>query len=225
VSAKESPVANGDFMPRTRTQVITDELRRQIQAGELAAGTPLRQVEIAARFGASTTPVREAFSALQREGLLQYATHRGAVVFRPSLSDLRENYEIRVALESLAAEHAAREATPERLEAIEAFHAVMEAAITDPVEFARLNRDLHRLIYEAAGRPRLSALIDTLRDAATAYVHVLATHTPDSRIAHAEHARIVAALRAHAPRKAAKATADHLNHNFERIAAELADAG
>ena len=89
--------------PRTVAGLVAERLRAQIVAGELASGSKLRQVEIARRFGVSTTPVREALAALQREGLVRLHPQRGAVVFVPTVADLREHYEIRAALEALAA--------------------------------------------------------------------------------------------------------------------------
>ena len=79
---------------RRRTPARGDRRRRP------QAGTKLRQVEIARRFGVSTTPVREALAALQREGLVRLHPQRGAVVFVPTVEDLREHYEIRAALEA-----------------------------------------------------------------------------------------------------------------------------
>ena len=89
--------------PRTVSGLVAERLRAQIVAGELPSGSKLRQVEIARRFGVSTTPVREALAALQREGLVRLHPQRGAVVFVPTVADLREHYEIRAALEALAA--------------------------------------------------------------------------------------------------------------------------
>ena len=89
--------------PRTVAGLVAERLRAQIVAGELPAGTKLRQVEIARRLDVSTTPVREALAALQREGLVRLHPQRGAVVFLPTVEDLREHYEIRAALEAVAA--------------------------------------------------------------------------------------------------------------------------
>src|SRR5215208_7111485 len=97
--------ASADILdaPRTVAGLVAERLRAQIVAGELPAGDGARSVEIARRFDVSTTPVREALAALQREGLVRLHPQRGAVVFLPSVQDLREHYEIRAALESLAA--------------------------------------------------------------------------------------------------------------------------
>src|ERR1700710_2315267 len=95
-------------MPTSRTisAAVARERREDIQRGVLAPGTPLRQTEIAAQYGVSTTPVREAFALLQREGVLTRSEHKGVVVFRPTLADLHESYYIRVPLEALATRHA-----------------------------------------------------------------------------------------------------------------------
>src|ERR1700755_1265283 len=89
--------------PRTIAGQVAARLRAEIVAGERAPGSKLRQVEIAKRYGVSTTPVREALAMLQREGLVRLHAQRGAVVFLPSVADLREHYEIRGALEALPA--------------------------------------------------------------------------------------------------------------------------
>src|SRR3954449_739292 len=93
--------------PRTVAGQVAEHLKAEILAGERAPGSRLPQVEIARALGVSTTPVREALAGLQREGLVRLHPQRGAVVFLPSVGDLKEHYEIRAALESLAAAKAA----------------------------------------------------------------------------------------------------------------------
>src|SRR6185437_9554566 len=92
---------------------IATALRQEIVSGQLLGGSRLPQMEIAQRFGVSTTPVREAFGLLQRDGLVQIDTNRGVTVFVPTIQDLVEHYEIRMALEMLAAEKAAERFQPE----------------------------------------------------------------------------------------------------------------
>src|SRR3954453_10906907 len=98
--------------PRTVAGQVAEHLKAEILAGDSAPGTRLPQVEIARTLGVSTTPVREAFAALQREGLVRLHPQRGAVVFLPSVEDLREHYEIRAVLEALAAAKAAARFQP-----------------------------------------------------------------------------------------------------------------
>src|SRR3954454_15955157 len=87
--------------PRTVAGQVAEHLKAEILAGERAPGSRLPQVEIARALGVSTTPVREALATLQTEGLVRLHPQRGAVVFLPSVGDLREHYEIRGALEAL----------------------------------------------------------------------------------------------------------------------------
>jgi DNA-binding GntR family transcriptional regulator len=216
----DAPLSAGE--PRTRAEFVADELRRMIVRGELHAGERLRQVEIAKRFSVSTTPVREAFTSLAREGLLRQDAHRGFVVFLPTRDDLRENYEIRQALEPLATALAAESATDAELDAIAELHQKMLGPVVGR-EGIDLNREFHIAIYTAARRPLLLQHIDRLRDSAAAYVQLLvAKHPPayDDEVRH-EHGDIVAALRSRAPDRAREAMAAHLQHSYEAISALL----
>ena len=99
----------------TITDALVDALRDEIRTGEIEPGSRLRQADVAQRFQVSTTPVREAFAALEREGLLVSSPHRGVVVFKPTVEDLKETYEIRIPLEALATEKAAENMTDDDL--------------------------------------------------------------------------------------------------------------
>ena len=95
----------------TEAQALVDELAATIQArvlnGEIPTGTRLRQESLAAEFGVSRTPVREALRKLQANGIVEVQPHRGALVRRPSAREVREAYEVRAELEGLAASLAA----------------------------------------------------------------------------------------------------------------------
>ncbi len=58
---------------------VTAILRKELLAGEYAAGEELSLTDIAAQLGVSRTPVREAFQSLAAEGLLELRMNRGAV--------------------------------------------------------------------------------------------------------------------------------------------------
>ncbi|WP_354697988.1 HTH-type transcriptional repressor RspR [Paraconexibacter sp. AEG42_29] len=210
--------------PTTRAEAVADDLRRQILGGQIPPGTALKQNDVARAFAVSPTPVREAFARLQREGLITYEPHRGAVVFIPSVEDLRENYEIRIALEPLATRAAATRLDQDGLAALRALVDEM-GRTSDAVAYFALNQRFHEQIYAAAGRPNLAKLIAELRDASAAYVRILIDGTPSSpAIAQPEHEAILAALEARAPARAAKAMADHLRHN-ETLMEALLSAG
>ncbi|HUA03175.1 MAG TPA: GntR family transcriptional regulator [Solirubrobacteraceae bacterium] len=208
----------------TRSAAVAAELRRLILSGELKPGERLRQVELAERFNVSTTPVREAFTALVREGLVRHDVQRGVVVFTPTASDVRENYEIRLALEPLATELAAKSITDQDLARLEGLIGEMRRALGDQIAYQPLNREFHRTIYAAAERPRLFELIESLRDAFEAYIGYDSTTRPDRsyhEMAHTEHEAIAKALAARAPKRARKLMTEHLSHNLEHYMSTL----
>src|SRR3954447_20658252 len=149
--------------PRTIAGQVAERLRAEIVAGERAPGSRLRQVEIARGLGVSTTPVREALAMLQQEGLVRLHPQKGAVVFLPSVADLREHYEIRAALEALAAAKAAEHfqrawATP--------LAAMLDEMAQGPPapRYIALNQRFHTTLYEHSQRPQLVDMIAALRD-------------------------------------------------------------
>jgi DNA-binding GntR family transcriptional regulator len=208
---------NRSIVPLTRSEAVASELRRMIQAGELPPGTRLRQAEIAARFGMSTTPVREAFTILAREGVVRQDAHRGVVVFEPSLDDLTETYEIREALEGLAAGLAAKRLTDEDLDALGAIVEAMRSA--EPSRYVELNRDFHRGIYAVADRPRLFEMIEQLRDIASSYIDItVRQYDPAYRDAvQREHEAIYAALGQRDRRRATQLVREHIRHNAGHV--------
>ncbi len=65
---------------KTKADLVYEALQGAILAGNLAEGEHLRQEEVAARWGVSQTPVREAFRRLESEGLVEHAPNRGVIV-------------------------------------------------------------------------------------------------------------------------------------------------
>jgi DNA-binding GntR family transcriptional regulator len=206
--------------PVTRAQAVAERLRGEIGSGALAPGTRLRQVEVAERFGVSTTPVREAFHLLQREGLVRIDAHRGATVFVPTAADLRECYEIRIPLEALAAAKAAERFRDQDAAELEAMLDEMRDT-ADPERYVALNQRFHSTLYALADRPRLARLIADLRDATNAYLHIYATTGLASEPLDAEHREILAACKARDPQRAAQAVERHLAHSVEHVTSQL----
>ena len=85
----------------TAHSYVLERLRRAILDGDLPGGTRLRQVELASEFAVSITPVREALRDLAGEGLVVFDPHRGSTVRRLDLEEVREIYEMRIALEPI----------------------------------------------------------------------------------------------------------------------------
>jgi DNA-binding GntR family transcriptional regulator len=190
----------------SKTELVTSMLRELIVTGELAAGTSLRQRDLATRLGVSPTPVREALRRLESEGLVTTDQHRSATVAESWLDATEENYLIRAALESLATELAVKRITAEQLAGIEEINTQIVELADDSLAYGRLNRDFHFAIYQAAGAPVLLSLMRMLWQAMPDGPKVVRSHRESA----AEHAAIIDALRDGDAERANELTHQHI---------------
>ncbi|MCF2531499.1 GntR family transcriptional regulator [Yinghuangia soli] len=139
-------------------------LRAGILDGSFGPGERLGESELADATGTSRTPVREALRRLEAEGLVEVAPHRGARVTNWTRADVAEIYDLRLILESFAAERAATRVTDADVTRLRELSAAMEAAAApgedrDLELLARLNTEFHMLIRTAADSPRLLTML------------------------------------------------------------------
>lgn len=146
----------------SKSNFIAVLLRELIIRGDLKPGEPLRQRELAERFGVSATPVREALRWLESEGLVRYDPHKGSTVTEADAGATKEKYQIRAALEGLAASLAAPKISDQDIKELESYNEQLANKNLGPGEVNDLNRTLHFRIYEMAGSPLLLALMRLL---------------------------------------------------------------
>lgn len=207
--------SRGTSLTRTNVaQEVAAALREDILRARLAPGSPLRQEQIAARFGVSTTPVREAFRVLEAEGLVRLDPGKGVLIFRPSIEDVRETYEIRASLENLAVRHAVRALTEDDLTELSTLLARMDRT-DDAVRWVEMNNTFHDMIYAAAGRPKLRGMILTLRDSMAGYMHSAIQGAVASGRASREHEEILTACRTRDVEAAQRAVTAHIHHTVD----------
>jgi DNA-binding GntR family transcriptional regulator len=157
---------------RTTPGMVADVLRDAIMRGVLRGGQPLRQDELAAQFGLSRIPVREALRQLEGEGLVTVNPHRGAVVSTLSSDELQEICEIRGALETMALRLAIPHLDEETLAHAEAILVETDRE-TDVLEhWSKNNWRFHSTLYLPAHRPRLLAMIKNLHDTIDRYLRL-----------------------------------------------------
>src|SRR5262249_30756224 len=135
----------------------------EIEEGRLAPGAPIHQAELAARFGISRIPVREALRHLAAEGYVTYRPNKGAnVVSAVAPEEIEEIIEIRECLESRLMERAIGHLTPEILiEASDALDALNGARTAQQLLGA--HQRFHTILFRAAQRPRMAAIINSWR--------------------------------------------------------------
>src|SRR5512139_2694750 len=100
---------------RTLAQRVADRIRDAIVRGALPGALPLRQAELAAQFGVSPIPLREALRQLEAEGFVTLHPYRGAVVSTTSVAEAREITELRTMLDTRALRLAFPKLTPATL--------------------------------------------------------------------------------------------------------------
>ncbi|NGO69821.1 GntR family transcriptional regulator [Streptomyces boncukensis] len=153
------PPPPGSNMPQrhsVRSQIL-DALRGALLTGELAPGEVYSAPALAARFGVSPTPVREAMQQLASEGAVETIPNRGFRVARHSPRDLAELAEVRAMLETPAVLRLARTVPAERWEELRpAAEATLEAAARgDQAAYAEADRRFHRAVLELTGNRQL----------------------------------------------------------------------
>ena len=153
-------IAEAGGRHRTATAFVEATLRAAILSGRLAGGTPLRQEDLAAAFGVSRMPVREALRQLEAQALLDFVPHKGAVVTEISAADAADTYAIRMALEPAALTLSIPNLTEVEFgRATDLLHDM--DVEEDPGRMGELNRRFHMTLYEAAPHPKLLALVES----------------------------------------------------------------
>jgi DNA-binding GntR family transcriptional regulator len=139
-------------------------IRDGITNGAYPPGSHLTAQQLAQASGLSRTPVREAMRRLHAEGLVTFIPNRGAFVTAMSERDIQKIYDLRVVLESYAADSAALEASNAQIDELEDIAKEMAsvAAASDDTSIERvamLNNVFHKHVVLAAANPRLESAL------------------------------------------------------------------
>jgi DNA-binding GntR family transcriptional regulator len=198
-------------------------LRDDILSWRLAPGTPLSEIELAARLGVSRTPLRAALARLALEGLVDTSRGRTGIVPDMSAESVAELFELREALETQAARLAARRRDPAVFEALVAdFARAAETLAASGVDaYYEVVAGFDRAIDEAVGNPAFRTALDGVR---THLVRArrMAADNPERLLRAAdEHRLICEAIRDGDEALAASATAVHLRASLTAILATL----
>lgn len=144
---------------------IRDALSDEITTGILAAGTPLDEQELADRFGASRTPVREALRQLAYGGLVEMKPRRGVVVTRMTPERIMDMFEATAEIEAVCVRLATYRMSPIERSRIMEIHDLSARAVKsrDYGAYDGHNRDFHKLLYAATHNSILEEEASTIR--------------------------------------------------------------
>src|SRR4029453_17506798 len=158
--------------PNRKPSLVDDAygaLKEAIRENMFPPGYQGSEQEIATRLGMSRTPVHEAVIRLQEEGLVRVLSRRGVVICAISAADMREIYEVIIALGSAGAELLAEKPQDERLPIaaeLEGVNKEMETALDadDLTTWAQADGRFHQLLIERCGNKRLARMFHTIMD-------------------------------------------------------------
>jgi DNA-binding GntR family transcriptional regulator len=145
--------------PKSLAEVVTARLRREIVEGEFDLGQALSESKIAARYGVSRTPVREAFACLGLEGLVRTEPQQGTFVFTIDRAQFAQISEARSILETAALRLAIERGHVDLVKQWRHFVEAMTVALRDrdARRYSRFDGDFHQALFRLAANPFLIA--------------------------------------------------------------------
>jgi DNA-binding GntR family transcriptional regulator len=189
-------------------------LKQAIRESVFAPGYQASAGELALRLGVSRTPVHEAALRLQEEGLVRILPKRGIVICALAPDDIREIYEVLIAIEAGAAELAANLPDVERFALADDLQLEtdrMEQALAagDLTGWGRADEAFHRILVERCGNRRFMRIIQTVNDQSHRARMLTLRLRPRLPISGAEHRATIDAIRNGMPEAAREAARHH----------------
>jgi DNA-binding GntR family transcriptional regulator len=209
---------------RTMSAQITTRIREKILAGDYSPGSPLLQDSIAAEFGVSKIPVREALVRLRAEGLIDIEAHRGFRV-RPLLAaEVDEVFRLRLAIEPAAVGDGARAAKAEdHIAAREALRSLNSAlAAKSLADIGNLNSLFHLALIVPHKQPITCEVLSRLHTLSQRYVRMHLMPVGRIRRATREHDALYEAWAAGNARQARQLTSQHIEETRDELTQFLA---
>lgn len=224
MSTPAPPALAKSLTHKTMSAAVADELRRRIFEGQYPGGAQLRQDALAADFGVSRIPIREALAQLEGEGLVRIEPHRGASVTPLSSADIAELFDLRALIEPALLRLSAPALTSEDFSALDGLLAEFHAASAsgETRRWGALNAALHLRLYSRAQRPRMLALAQSLLRESDRHTRLQLTHSRGLDRAEREHAEMVDLCRRGRIEDAAALCARHIRHVQDSLTKILA---
>ena len=156
-------IAQAPLTPRALYQDVAERLRQQIFARELEPGSWIDEQKLAADYGISRTPLREALKVLAAEGLVTMKVRRGAYVTEMSADDVKQIYHLLGLLESDAAGVVAKHASDEQIRELRTLHDKLEKQVRQRDAFFATNEQFHVRLLQMSGNRWLEQTVHDLR--------------------------------------------------------------
>ena len=204
---------------RPLRDAIRDHVRDRISDGRYPPGTRLVERDLAAEFGVSRLPIREALRMLHTEGFVEMLATRGVIVRQLSRVDIEELFDVREALETMAFRKAAERATKADIRKLEVLARKAERAVAecDRETVYACNVDFHDIVPEMARNKVLAELLEPIEGR----LHWINLQNDEPELLWAEHRIMVAALIARDAGLSQQLSHEHIEVNRARVLKHL----
>jgi DNA-binding GntR family transcriptional regulator len=208
-------VSLGKIERRRAVDDVYRAIRDAILDRRFPPRTRLNVEELASQLGVSLTPVRSAIQLLAAEGLVDVHSRSGTFVASLTRRDLEETFDIRCALECLAAEQAAVRLTEKDLEQARKLFVTLQKPVKNDSQrkiHEQANSEFHELIIRASGNQRLADMYDSLQ----AHIAMFRLHRLDATwqsrlpLEQKEHREMIEAMEKRDAKALAKALRSHI---------------
>lgn len=161
--AGEAPLDMPKLQRNTLNEEVYQQLKQALMSGRIAPGSTMTIRSLAASFGISPMPVREALRRLVAEHVLVLMPNRSVSLPVITRERFREITRIRTSLEGLAAEEAAAVISPEDIKLMARLNEEMESEhAAESAEYLVKNREFHFCLYRNCRMPTLLMIIESL---------------------------------------------------------------
>ncbi|VBB06560.1 asnc bacterial regulatory protein hth signature [Lucifera butyrica] len=204
-------------------EVVSETLREAIINGVLKPGERIMEIQLAEELGVSRTPVREAIRKLELEGFVVMMPRRGTYVADLSIKDVNEVYEIRTALDVLAAGLAAERITEEELEQMERLLVEIGEYIDqeDVDKIVEADSKFHDILYQACRNDRLVGIINNLREQFTRFRSISMAFPGRLKNTLEEHSRLVEAIAQRDGEAAQRVAREHMENAEQALLMDM----
>jgi len=221
VAAESAPTATDEEL--TDAQRAYLHVKELIVTLALAPGATVREADLQQRLGLGRTPLREALHRLAHEGMLHIYPRRAIVVATLGMAEVRQLFEVRLALETASASLAAERVTDQELAALRALGARLREsrAEVDVSRFLHADQAFHQAIAQYARNALLAEYIEHVQGLNLWLWHIYFRACPARGADLFAHDPIIAALAAHDAPAAAAAMGDHIRQSKEQLLSRL----
>jgi DNA-binding GntR family transcriptional regulator len=214
-----------EVQSQSLTNVIYDQLEEMILSGKLKPGERINESQLSSHLGVSRAPIREACRQLEKRGIVEFKARKGSFVYEIDVKEVIELYDIRAAMDALAAEKAAGQANRKELNGLKGFLKNMAEAIDagDFKSYFKSNIDFHSGIVRLSRNNNLFSLTEGIYNKASLCRKTNLSLQDRVRTSYRQHKEILDAIEAGNSAEASRLMKHHILDAKNVLLASIAD--